>query len=95
MAMNRVQFQPGLSLSAFLRDYGTEDACFSALIKARWPSGFICPHAVPADRAFPDCDDCDDDYAELDILKIISKTRIRIPVQISRYYRLYHYPVRR
>jgi transposase-like protein len=43
MAMNRVQFQPGLSLPAFLRDYGTEDACFSALLKARWPSGFICP----------------------------------------------------
>lgn len=43
MAMNRVQFQPGLSLPAFLQDYGTQDACFAALLKARWPDGFICP----------------------------------------------------
>ena len=43
MAMNRVQFQPGLSLPAFLRDYGTEAACSSALLSARWPTGFVCP----------------------------------------------------
>ena len=43
MAMNRVQFQPGLSLITFLRDYGTQEACEAALFKARWPSGFVCP----------------------------------------------------
>jgi transposase-like protein len=43
MAMNRIQFQPGLSLSEFLRDYGTESHCAAALEKARWPQGFTCP----------------------------------------------------
>ena len=43
MAMNRIQFQPGLSLSEFLRDYGTEPQCEAALEKARWPRGFACP----------------------------------------------------
>jgi len=42
MAMNRIQFQPGLSLIEFLGDYGTEEACESALFNARWPSGFVC-----------------------------------------------------
>ena len=43
MAMNRVQFQPGLSLPAFLRNYGTEELCCSALFNARWSTGFVCP----------------------------------------------------
>jgi ribosomal protein L37AE/L43A len=43
MPMNRVQFQPGLSLPMFLRRYGTERACEKALIQARWPAGFVCP----------------------------------------------------
>ena len=43
MAMNRVQFQPGLSLPAFLRRYGTEAACTAALQQARWPNGYVCP----------------------------------------------------
>lgn len=44
MAMNRVQFQKGLSLREFLRRYGTEHACERALQHARWPAGFVCPH---------------------------------------------------
>jgi ribosomal protein L37AE/L43A len=43
MALNGIQFQKGLSLAAFLRDYGTEVQCEAAFIKARWPGGFICP----------------------------------------------------
>ena len=43
MPMNRVQFQPGLSLPEFLRTYGTEAACEQALAQARWPAGFVCP----------------------------------------------------
>lgn len=43
MAMNRVQFQPGLPLMEFLRDYGTAAACESALFNARWRDGFVCP----------------------------------------------------
>ena len=43
MAINRIQFQPGLSLKDFLADFGTETQCVEALEKARWPKGFICP----------------------------------------------------
>jgi ribosomal protein L37AE/L43A len=43
MPMNRVQFQPGLSMAEFVRRYGTEQQCERALIDHRWPSGFICP----------------------------------------------------
>jgi ribosomal protein L37AE/L43A len=43
MAMNRVQFQPGLSMTEFLDRYGSEDKCEAALVAARWPQGFACP----------------------------------------------------
>lgn len=42
MAMNRIQFQSGLSLVGFLDQYGTEAACARALKRARWPKGFFC-----------------------------------------------------
>ena len=44
MARNPVQFQKGISLNAFLSLYGTEDQCFDALYRWRWPNGFECPH---------------------------------------------------
>lgn len=44
MAMNRVQFQAGLSMAEFLREYGTERRCERALEAARWPDGFCCPN---------------------------------------------------
>jgi len=43
MAMNRVQFQPGLSMAKFLARYDTEAKCYRSLYKARWPRGFRCP----------------------------------------------------
>ncbi|MGH8110671.1 MAG: IS1595 family transposase [Rhodanobacteraceae bacterium] len=43
MAINRVQFQRGLSLAGFLQRYGTEAKCYRALHWARWPKGFQCP----------------------------------------------------
>jgi transposase-like protein len=43
MAMNRIQFHQGLSLSQFMELYGTEEKCEVALEKARWPDGFRCP----------------------------------------------------
>lgn len=43
MAMNRVQFQPGLSMAEFIQRYGTEAQCEAALIESRWPQGFVCP----------------------------------------------------
>ncbi len=42
MAMNRIQFQPGLSMPEFLKDYGTEAQCEQALEVVRWPEGFRC-----------------------------------------------------
>lgn len=43
MAMNRIQFQPGLSMPEFLKDYGTEGQCEESLEAVRWPNGFCCP----------------------------------------------------
>ena len=39
MAMNRVQFQPGLSMPEFYERYGSEAKCRAALQAARWPNG--------------------------------------------------------
>lgn len=43
MKMNRIQFQPGLSLNEFFAQYGTEQQCEAVLESSRWPHGFICP----------------------------------------------------
>jgi len=43
MKMNRVQFQPGLSMAEFMERYGSADKCEAALIESRWPAGFACP----------------------------------------------------
>lgn len=66
MAMNRVQFQPGLSLPAFLAAYGSERQCESALERARWPDGFVCPRCANKRhsqfyrdaQAYWQCSDC-------------------------------------
>jgi hypothetical protein len=43
MAINKVQFQRGLSMSEFMERYGGEGPCEQALMASRWPSGFVCP----------------------------------------------------
>ena len=44
MAMSsRIQFQHGMSLSEFLRSFGSEEQCAAAVKAARWPDGFACP----------------------------------------------------
>ena len=43
MAMNRIQFQPGMSLFELFQQFGTEAQCEAALEQARWPEGFRCP----------------------------------------------------
>ena len=43
MAMNRIPFQPGLSMPEFFDAYGTEAQCEQALEAVRWPEGFRCP----------------------------------------------------
>ena len=48
MPMNRIPFQPGWSLPAFLEPFGTEGPCEAALERARWPEGFRCPRCGQA-----------------------------------------------
>ncbi|OLI98158.1 transposase, partial [Xanthomonas oryzae pv. oryzae] len=43
MAMNRVQFQAGLSLPAFLKRYGNAQQCHDALEECRRAQGFVHP----------------------------------------------------
>ena len=43
MAMNRIQFQPGLSMPEFFARFGGDAQCEQALATARWPAGFRCP----------------------------------------------------
>jgi ribosomal protein L37AE/L43A len=50
MKMNRIQFQPGLSMPEFFERYGTEAQCQAALQAARWPRGFACPKCGVAAR---------------------------------------------
>src|SRR5215467_11674339 len=64
MARNPVQFQKGLSLMEFNRRYGTDEQCHAALIKMRWPDGFVCPncgvteHSYSAARQIFQCSGC-------------------------------------
>lgn len=44
MPRNLIQFQSGLSLPEFLKQYGSLSQCESALESSRWPQGFVCPH---------------------------------------------------
>lgn len=46
MAMNKIQFQPGLSMPEFLKNYGTEAQCEQALEAVRWLEGFQCPRCA-------------------------------------------------
>jgi transposase-like protein len=43
MGMNKIQFQKGLSLEQFYKDYGTVEQCEEALVGSRWPQGYRCP----------------------------------------------------
>ncbi|MBC7598469.1 MAG: IS1595 family transposase [Polaromonas sp.] len=52
MAMNRIQFQPGLSMHQFMALYGTQDKCEAAVINWRWPQGYVCPSCGQVDAGF-------------------------------------------
>jgi len=43
MAMNKIQFQRGMSYEEFHKWYGSEEQCEAALVKSRWPEGYCCP----------------------------------------------------
>ena len=64
MARNKVQFQKGISEAQFASLYGTEDQCREAVMRWRWPSGFVCPicdgkhHSLVKTRALYQCTAC-------------------------------------
>src|SRR6202162_4461659 len=64
MARNKVQFQKGLSEAHFAVLYGAEAQCREAVMRWRWPSGFVCPvcggkqHSVVKTRALYQCTAC-------------------------------------
>src|SRR4051794_39279675 len=64
MARNKVQFQKGLSEAQFAILYGTEAQCREAVMRWRWPSGFLCPvcggkqHSLVKTRALYQCTAC-------------------------------------
>lgn len=64
MSQNMVQFQRGLSLEAFLAEYGTEEQCIAALFKMRFSKGYECPecgrkeHTVERKGRMLECSHC-------------------------------------
>jgi len=40
--MNRMQFEPGHSMTEFMQRYGCDAQCEAALVASRWPDGFAC-----------------------------------------------------
>ena len=54
----------GLSDVAFREAFGTEEQCRAALLRLRWPDGFVCPccghrgHCVLAGRGLYQCNRC-------------------------------------
>ena len=54
----------GLSDEAFREAFGTEEQCRAALLRLRWPGGFVCPccghreHCVLAGRGLYQCNRC-------------------------------------
>lgn len=51
MAVNRIQFQPGLSLASFFQRYGSRAQCQQALFEMRWPDGFVCPQCASPEHS--------------------------------------------
>lgn len=43
MAKNKIQFQKGMSITEFMKKYGSHEQCRKALFKLRWPNGYSCP----------------------------------------------------
>ena len=50
MYVNKIHFQPGMSIPEFLGCFGTEAQCAEAIKAARWPDGFRCPRCDSANH---------------------------------------------
>ena len=44
MPKNRIQFQKGFSFSQFQQRFGSEEQCWQALFRIKFPQGFRCPY---------------------------------------------------
>ena len=44
MADDSIRVQNDPDFDQFVEHYGTEEKCFDALYRWRWPNGFRCPH---------------------------------------------------
>jgi ribosomal protein L37AE/L43A len=44
----RIQFQKGLGLLDFQKQFGSESSCRAALQSLRWPDGYVCPRCGSA-----------------------------------------------
>lgn len=71
MSKNTIQFQQGISLQEFFSHYGTEEQCYQAVFKWRWPNGFICP------RCGHDC------YCTLKSRKLLQCNRCRAQISVT------------
>ena len=64
MARNKVQFQRGSASLRSTSSTAREDQCHAALVKMRWPDGFVCPkckgrvHAYCEPRKLFQCRAC-------------------------------------
>lgn len=56
MPMNRVQFQPSLSMFEYMERYGTEEKCEAAVAAMRWPEGSSAPSARRTEPGASDAD---------------------------------------
>lgn len=71
MSKNSIQFQSGISLQEFIAKYGSEEQCYQALSKWRWPNGFKCP-------------ECEHDrYCTLKSRKLMQCNRCRSQISIT------------
>ncbi len=43
---NKVQFQPGVSVQRFLKQFGTEAQCREQVFRSKWPTGYKCPRCT-------------------------------------------------
>lgn len=52
MNFKSLHFKKGMSLIEFHNNYGTEDQCRQALIKLKWPDGFVCRHCKSTKHSY-------------------------------------------
>lgn len=94
MGMNAVQFQKGLSLSKFIRRYGSQEGYEQAVLSWRWPCGFACPACGQAKhttfrrggRLYLQCCQCRHQASVL-TGTVFESSKLGLPRQVTQYRR--------